>query len=184
MQNRRQLLGNAAALGLGLSTITHALTASARVSTPEGFHHQDWFHPTSFDLRKDLKSAEKNKKNMVLLWEQKGCVYCRKMHSLVFTRKDIVDLINQHFLVVQMDMRGTREFIGLDGVNASEAEIARNYLVNSTPTTMFLDESGDITFKAPGYVPPPYFKAVYRYVIEHAYEDQPFLTWIKTQKIS
>ncbi len=159
-------------------------SALAKTQALEGIHHQDWFFETTFDLRKDLKNAEKNNKNLVLLWEQIGCVYCAKMHANVFTKADIVELINQSFEVVQMDMRGSRKFVGLDGIETTEAEIARNLVVNATPTTMFLDINGDITFRAPGYVKPKFFKAIYIYVREKAYEKQTIFEWIKTHKFS
>lgn len=187
MQNRRQVLKKTLAM-----TITSGLayfgfsnnSALAKTQVIDGIHHQDWFFETTFDLRKDLKNAEKNNKNLVLLWEQIGCVYCAQMHANVFTKADIVELINQSFEVVQMDMRGSRKFIGLDGIEATEAEIARNLVVNATPTTMFLDVNGDITFRAPGYVKPKFFKAIYIYVREKAYEKQTIFEWIKTHKFS
>ena len=185
MKNRRQIIQNALIVSLAAGFGFFGKPASlafAETQTPEGFHHQDWFQETTFDLRKDLANAEKNNKNLVLLWEQIGCVYCAKMHANVFTKADIVKLINENFEVVQMDMRGSRKFIGLNGIAATEAEIARIYVVNATPTTMFLDHSGDITFRAPGYLKPIFFKAVYQYVIDKAYEKTPFLQWIKTHK--
>ena len=187
MKNRRQIIQNALVLSFSAGFGFFGKSTSpalAEVQTPEGFHHQDWFYKTTFDLRKDLANAGKNNKNLVLLWEQVGCVYCAKMHANVFTKTDIVELINQNFAVIQMDMRGSRKFIGLDGIEATEAEIARNLVVNATPTTMFLDVKGDITFRAPGYVKPKFFKAIYIYVREKAYEKQTIFEWIKTHKFS
>jgi len=171
----------AAALGLSVSAFAKISPALATAPTPEGLHHQDWFYPTSFDLRKDLKAAEELNKNLVLVWEQLGCPYCKKMHELVFSREDIVKLINENFLVVQMDLRGDREFIDAEGDAMSETKLARNYFVNATPTTLFLDDFGDTTFKAPGYLPPDYFKEAYQYVIDGAFADIRFIPWLKTR---
>ncbi len=187
MHNRRQFLKNTVAMAIttGMAYLGFSSSlALARTQALEGIHHQDWFSETTFDLRKDVTNAEKNNKNLVLLWEQVGCVYCAKMHANVFTKADIVELINQNFEVVQMDMRGSRKFIGLDGIEATEADIARNLVVNATPTTMFLDANGKITFRAPGYVKPKFFKAIYIYVREKAYEKQTIFEWLKTHKFS
>ena len=183
MNNRRQVLENLFAIGLGLATTSLVRPTWAKTTLPEGFHHQDWFYKSSFDLRKDQHAAQKDNKELVLLWEQIGCTYCRQMHELVFTRPDIVELINQNFNVVQMDLWGSREFTALNGETMDEAQLARNYYVNTTPTTQFFNAAGEVTFQAPGYVPPPAFKAVYKYVIEQAYNEEPFLQWIKTQKL-
>ena len=187
MQNRRQVLKKTLAMTIAGGLASTGISTNSAMAKPqalEGIHNQDWFQQTTYDLRKDLANAEKNKKKLVLLWEQIGCVYCAKMHATVFTKPDIVELINNDFEVVQMDMRGSRKFIGLDGIEATEAEIARNYLVNATPTTMFFDENGDIVFRAPGYVKPKFFKAIYVYVREKAYEKQTIFEWIKTYKFS
>ncbi len=183
MKNRRQILQNGLAIGAGLALAGLPNAQAATQKLPSDFHHQDWFFKTSFDLRQDMKTAANNGKELVLLWEQSGCHYCRQMHRAVFTRKDIVELITSKFEVIQMDLRGNRQFTGLDGRTQSEAEIATGYLVNATPTTLFFDEDGDITFRAPGYVPPPIFKGVYQYVIEKAYGDQDFFAWVKTQNL-
>ncbi len=181
MQNRRQILGKAAALGLSVAALAKVPDASARFVSPEGLHHQDWYYPTSFDLREDLKVAQERNKELVLVWEQLGCVYCQKMHELVYSRPDIVKLINDNFLFVQMDLRGERMFIDAEGESLSESQIAKNYVVNATPTTLFLDDFGDMNFKAPGYLPPKYFKELYQYVIDGAYADTPFIPWLKAR---
>ncbi len=187
MLDRRQILNKsltiALAGGLGLVSFSSKRVA-AKSQVLEGIHHQNWFQETSFDLQKDLANAKKSNKNLVLLWEQIGCIYCAKMHANVFTRPDIVELITDNFHVVQMDMRGKRKFVGLDGREATESQIANAMIVNATPTTMFLDHEGDITFRAPGYVKPKFFKAIYQYVIEKAYEDQTIFEWLKTHKFS
>lgn len=184
MQNRRQVLANAIALGLGLASFSEISATSAKYTVPEGLHHQDWLHVTSFDLRQDLITAARQQKELILLWEQKGCIYCKKMHKLVFSRPDIVKLLTDNFLVVQMDLTGGRKFTGFDGVETTEAKLARKLRVNATPTTLFLDINGKTNFKAPGYIPPIYFKALYRYVIEKAYRDMEFIPWLKTQTFS
>ena len=183
MQNRRQILKNAGGLGFGLAAILRAPSVFSQPTTIDGFHQQDWFHETSFDLQKDIETAENNNKTLTLLWEQKGCHYCEKMHKTVFQREDIVELIKNEFLVVQMDYWGEREFRNFDGEMITEAEMARNYFVRGTPTTMFFDDIGDVLFRMPGYGEPPVFKAAFRYVHERAYIGQSFTKWIKTQNL-
>ncbi len=183
MLNRRELIGKTVSTGLALSASSLANLAFARSTTPEGFRRQDWFHASSFDLRQDLRFAGDAKKRLVLLWEQKGCPYCRKMHEIVFQRRDIVELIRSNFVVVQMDLWGSRAFIDLFGETKTEEKLARNFFVRATPTTLFFDESGDAVFSMPGYADPPIFKGVYQYALERAYKNEGLMSWLKKQSL-
>ncbi len=104
-------------IGLCLAAISIATPAQARYDAPKGYHHQDWFMPTTFDLRKDQEAAKKSGKMLVLLWEQRGCVYCKQTHEIAFQYEEIVELAKANFYVVQMGMRGDRSFIGLSDVS-------------------------------------------------------------------
>ncbi len=187
MRNRRKFLAGAFGTGLGLGlglavlplTLPLATPALARYDAPEGFHHQDWFQPTSFDLRKDQEAAKKSGKMLVLLWEQLGCTYCKQMHEIAFQYDEIVDLAKANFHIVQMDMRGGREFIGFDGEKKTEAKIAKANRVTFTPTTQFLGEDAKEAYRMPGYANPPGFKAVYEYVIGKGYAHDTFREWVK-----
>ena len=179
MQNRREFLIKAGRSVLSAAVLTTASPGLARDQTPEGFAYQDWFQATTFDLRADLEAAENSKKMLVLLWEQRGCYYCKQMHEVAFARKDIVDLIVANFHVVQMDLRGQREFIDLEGQKMSEARIANGNFVNATPTTQFIDDIGSEVFRIPGYAEPKLFKAAYQYVVEGAYNRGSFQKWVE-----
>ena len=177
--SRRQFVVGAAAVGLAGGGLAAPTSASARIAAPEGFHHQDWFEVTTFDLRQDHQRAVEQNKFLVLIWEQIGCIYCRQMHEIAFKQDDIVALAKANFYVVQMDMRGDREFTDLNGQTMSEAKMARALSVTTTPTTLFFDQMGEPVFRMPGYAAPPLFKAVYRYVAERGYLDASLRDWVR-----
>lgn len=183
MLDRREFIAGTAATGLALSSLSMAHAALARSATPEGFHRQDWFHVSSFDLRQDLQFASDAKKRLVLLWEQKGCPYCRKMHEVVFRRGDIVELIRSNFVVIQMDLWGSRNFVDLFGETKTEEQLARSYFVRATPTTLFFEESGEVVFSMPGYAEPPVFKGVYQFALQRAYKNEGLMSWLKKQEL-
>lgn len=185
MPNRRQFISSAAIAGLGLvtaafvSALPFARPALAGYEPPEGFHHQDWFQTPTFDLRKDLMAANESGKMLVLLWEQKGCEYCKAMHEIAFSYDEITDLAKANFYVVQMDMRGKREFLDFNGNKKTEAAIAKASRVTFTPTTQFLETDGSEEYRMPGYAKPPVFLAVYQYVLEKGYRRLSFRDWVK-----
>jgi thioredoxin-related protein len=179
MPNRRKFLTHAFGAGLGLASIPLASSAFANYTPPETFHHQDWFKASTFDLREDQKAATKEGKMLVLLWEQKGCTYCKQMHEVAFQYGEIVNLAKNNFYFIQMDLRGDRMFVDFKGEKKSEAEIAKALRVTFTPTTQFLNDDSKEAFRMPGYADPPIFKAVYEYVIEKGYEKDTFKDWVK-----
>lgn len=183
MRNRRKFLTGAFGAGLGLTALPLTLPwvspALANYDAPHGFHHQDWFQATTFDLRKDQEAAKKSGKMLTLLWEQIGCTYCKQMHEIAFQYDEITDLAKANFYIVQMDMRGGREFIDLGGEKKTEAKIARANRVTFTPTTQFLGPDAKEAYRMPGYANPPVFKAVYEYVIEKGYTRLTFRDWVK-----
>jgi len=175
MQNRRQILKTAAFGAIGLATIVHSRSALAY--SPSGLQHQNWFHDTSFDLASDQEMADKDGKILAILWERKGCGYCRKLHEIVFQQPDIVELIREKFLVVQMNLLGDRRFRGFDGETVGENQMARTFKVRGTPSTLFFDGIGKEVFRMPGYGPPPVSKGVFQYVHEKGYKGQSFPQW-------
>ncbi|MYG51452.1 MAG: thioredoxin, partial [Rhodospirillaceae bacterium] len=50
----------------------------------DGLYHQDWFLQSFLDLKEDLQEAADAGKRLVILWEQKGCPYCKELHHVNF----------------------------------------------------------------------------------------------------
>ena len=179
MLDRRQLLLKAALFGLGAAGMARIPAANASTQSPDGLLHQDWFHKTSFDLKKDSAAATKADKSLVLVWEQRGCHYCQKMHEFVFQDPEFEDYAKDRFLIIQMNLWGEREFKDFYDQTLTEEKLARNLLVRGTPNVLFFDDVNDVTFRIPGYADPPIFKSVFRYVHEKGYNGMNFQNWFE-----
>ena len=59
----------------------------------DGLHKQSWMRDTFKDLREDLDEANLEGKRLVLMFEQRGCVYCSKMHKDVYSREKVSNYI-------------------------------------------------------------------------------------------
>ena len=66
------------------------LNFQAHASTlgDDGLHKADWMHETFKDLNEDLADATAQGKRLLLIVEQRGCIYCSKMHKEVFSLVD------------------------------------------------------------------------------------------------
>ncbi len=159
-----------------------AASPAARAATGEsGLPTQSWFAESSADLRGDLALAAKDGKILAVVWEQRGCYYCKQMHEVNFQIDEIVDYVRANFHLQQLNLRGEREIVGFDGEARSEAGLARKYAVTGTPSIQFFDGGGRELFRMPGYATPAVFLAVFEYVMEKGYRDLSFRDWFKAK---
>ncbi len=184
--SRRQLmLGAAAATVLGAG----AARASDPILTDGGLYKQPWFLESFLDLSEDLDDAAKAGKRFAVMWELKGCPYCKETHFVNFARPEISDYIKANFEVLQLNIIGSRIVTDFDGAKLSEKEMAAKYGVRFTPTFQFFAERAaglkDLVpqkrevARAPGYLRPEDFIAMFRYVREKAYRDKSFRDYVK-----
>lgn len=110
----------------------------------DGLHKADWMRDTFKDLREDLAEANDEGKRLLLIFEQRGCVYCTKMHEEVFPEPRVHDYLTENYFVVQLNLHGDIEVTDFDGDILSEKDMARKWRTLFTPTMMFLPpEVGD-----------------------------------------
>lgn len=107
----------------------------------DGLHKQPWFTNTFRDVAEDIELATAEGKRLVMIFEQRGCIYCQRLHETVFSDPQVADYIQEHFVVVQYNMFGDEEVIDLDGSELTEKTAARTWGVVFTPTVMFLPET-------------------------------------------
>ncbi len=117
-----------------------ALPAGAVEMGDDGLHKTPWMRDTFKDLREDLAEANAEGKRLVLFFEQRGCIYCTKMHTEVFPDPGLTRLIEDGFFVVQLNLHGDTEVTDFDGEVLSEKNMARKWNILFTPTILFLPE--------------------------------------------
>jgi thioredoxin-related protein len=150
----------------------------------DGLYHEPWFLQSFLDLREDLDSAAAGGKRLAILWELRGCPYCRETHLVNFADADITTYIRDNFEILQLNLIGSRKVMDFDRQELSEKELAQKYGIRFTPTFQFFPPSSDSieakeamareVARAPGYLKPPHFLAMFRFVRERAYERGSF----------
>jgi len=103
----------------------------------DGLHKAPWMRDTFKDLREDLEEANAEGKRLMLMVEQRGCIYCKKMHEEVYPIPEIAAFIEENFFVVQINMFGDVEVTDFDGETLPEKEMVRKWGALFTPNTMF-----------------------------------------------
>lgn len=118
-----------------------ALPVHAAELGDDGLHKPTWLRDSFKDLREDLTEANADGKRLLVIWEQRGCIYCTKMHEEVFPDPEIDALIRDNYFVVQMNLFGDVEVTDFDGTALPEKDMARRWGIVFTPTLMFFPEA-------------------------------------------
>ncbi|MAW86310.1 MAG: thioredoxin [Phyllobacteriaceae bacterium] len=147
----------------------------------DGLHKQAWFANTFRDVAEDMEAAAADGKRLAIVFEQRGCIYCRAMHEKILSDPEVSDYIKANYMVVQYNMFGDTEVTDLDGEELSEKNAARKWGFVFTPTIVFLPEEvpeGETTVaKAavaimPGAFGKLTFLNMFRWVREKGYEGE------------
>ena len=106
----------------------------------DGLPKTEWMRETFKDLREDLEEANAEGKRLLLLLEQRGCIYCDKMFNEVFPHEEIDQMIKDNYFVVQINLHGSTEITDFDGETLTEAKMARKWGMLFTPTMIFMSK--------------------------------------------
>lgn len=117
-----------------------ALPLAAAEMGDDGLHKTPWMRDTFKDLSEDLAEANAEGKRLMLMFEQRGCVYCTKMHEETFPQPDVSSYIEDNYFVVQLNLHGDVEVTDFDGETLPEKQMARKWGILFTPTIMFLPQ--------------------------------------------
>lgn len=181
------------AVVVGLVISSSALADNHLLPMPDigedGMHEQSWFHESFLDLGEDLGEAKANGKRLVIIWEQRGCPYCKRMHEVNLRIPRIVNSIKDNFVVIQLNLWGDREVTDFDGEVLKEKDLANKWGVLFTPTSIFYPETvekiGGKTgrdaevLRIPGYFKPFHFYFLFKYARTNGYEQEPnFQRWL------
>jgi thioredoxin-related protein len=172
-------------LHLAAATLAGVLAAAAPAAELDdsGLHRAPWIEETFLDLREDLAEAEAQGRRLAIMIEQRGCIYCTRMHEEVWPVEDIEAMLAEDFFVLRLNMFGDVEVTDLDGVAMAEKDMVRRWGVLFTPTVLFLPETapeGDTAAEAAVATMPGAFgewtaRNMLAWVLERGYEqDESF----------
>src|SRR6185312_8375782 len=119
MLTRRTLLTGAVAASGAMAL---APAGAEPILTDDGLYKEPWFLESFLDLADDLEGAGKEGKRFVVMWELKGCPYCKDTHLVNFARPEIADYIKSNYKVLQLNIIGSRKVSDFDGAEITEKD--------------------------------------------------------------
>ncbi|MEP0943352.1 MAG: thioredoxin family protein [Rhizobiaceae bacterium] len=117
------------------------LSANSAEMGDDGLHKQEWFATTFKDIGEDMEAAADEGKRLAIVFEQRGCIYCRRLHEKVLSDPKVSNYIKENFMVVQYNLYGDEEVTDLDGEALSEKQAAKKWRILFTPTVLFMPEA-------------------------------------------
>ena len=189
MLSRRLFLSGAVALA---ATPSAGRSARAEaILTEDGLYRQPWFLESFLELADDLNAATEKSKRFAVMWELKGCPYCKDTHLINFARPDIESYVKERFDILQLNIIGDREVTDFDGEKLPEKRLALKYGLRGTPSFQFFPErAAGLAAKPPrerevlrmqGYLKPGDFKRMFVFVAERAYKRGGFRDYLRRQ---
>ena len=184
---RRKLIVGAAA-----SAAFAGMPARAEPTlTGDGLYREPWFLQSFLNLAEDLDTAQSAGKRFAIMWELKGCPYCKETHFVNFAQAKIADYVKANFEITQLNIIGSLKVTDFDGTEMREKDLAAKYGVRYTPTFQFFGEGAARLKTLPpkerevartqGYLRPEDFLASFRFVRDKAYEKGSFRDFLKAQ---
>lgn len=149
----------------------------------DGLHKAAWMRDTFKDLSEDLDEATSEGKRLMVMIEQRGCIYCKKMHEEVFVLPRIAQYIEENYFVVQINMFGDVEVTDFDGTTLPEKDMVKRWGALFTPNIYFFPEEVAENATAaqaavanmPGAFGPGTTLSMLRWVVEERYGgEEPF----------
>ncbi len=195
MINRRQFGKSVLAVGawvFGGAALSRSGAASEGQGPQlgdDGLYRQSWFLDSFLNLPEDLQEAASQGKRLAIIWEQRGCPYCKELHLVNLARPEISNYIKKHFAMLQLNIWGAREVTDFDGQTLRERQLAFKWHINFTPTIQFFPPTLPANGRAPGmelevarmpgYFKPFHFITMFEFVHEDAYERLSFQRYLQ-----
>ena len=104
----------------------------------DGLHKPAWFRETFKDLQEDAAEAASEGKRLLVIVEQRGCLYCRDMHEQTFSDPRVKAMLEENYFPVQINLHGTIEVTDTDGKTLTEKDATRKWGILFTPTMIVM----------------------------------------------
>lgn len=179
MLSRRQVLIGTALAAPGAGALP---LAAGTALGDDGLYKQEWFLQSFLEFGPDLEEAAAAGKRFAVMWELRGCPYCRDTHLINLADPDVAGYIRERFAILQLNLVGDLAVTDFDGAALAEKDLAARYGVRYTPTIQFFPERADGLGAVPprerevlrlvGYHAPDRFRRSFAYVAERAYEHE------------
>jgi thioredoxin-related protein len=136
-----------------------ALIAYVWLGCPECLRAADKLNFQDYETA--LQNGKDSQRPLLVFFTTPWCYQCKEMKRKIFQNKDIVSILNERFLLVEVDI-------------SQERKLKEDFRIIYVPTSLFLDIHGRPIIDLKGYIPTDRFRKLMRYVSEGHYKTTAF----------
>ncbi|MDC9727067.1 MAG: thioredoxin fold domain-containing protein [Candidatus Thioglobus sp.] len=140
-----------------------------------------WFKSSFLELADDVDEAKDNNRHVMLFFHLDECSYCDHMVK-DFNQQPLKALIQKHFDVIAINIRGDKEVAINEEESLTEKELAAKVGVQYTPTVVFLNQKNQQVARTNGYRSPAKFTQTLGFVSSKAYENSTLAQYVESLK--
>lgn len=124
-----------------------------------------------YELDSALTLAKEKNKHIFIDFKTGWCGYCKKMDRDVFSKQEIISILNNDFIPVKVDGDSQNE-LEIDGYKITEQNLAKHsFKVTGYPTFAWLTPDGQKITAISGYRPVDYMKQALTFIKEYKYDS-------------
>jgi len=133
----------------------------------------EWFKPTFWDLRDDIKDANRAGKIGIMIdASEENCTYCIAFIEQSLDNPAIQKRFRKNFDALGLEVIGDTQITDVDGKVYSVKNFLTKYKAYVTPTLIFFGKDGKLLLKITGYYSPEKFSQVLDYFESGQYQKQ------------
>lgn len=157
--------------------------AQGRFSGGEFYELPDSFELSFLEMKTELAEASQTGRSLLLFMHMNECAYCARLIKENFHQGDNFAMLQQHFAVIGLNIKGDRHVRWFDDKTYSEKQLAETLKTKYTPTLLFLNSRGNIVYRQTGYRSPQSFAMTLKYIAARAYTGKTLSEFVEQQRV-
>ena len=125
-----------------------------------------------------LSAQEKKRKKIFIDTYTDWCHWCKVMDQKTFSDPDVAAYLNKEYYSVKLDAESD-EKVKYKGKEMSYRQLAATFGVSAYPTTVYLDEVGDLLTTKSGYVEADDMGVILHYLATDSYKTYTYEQYLK-----
>jgi len=128
-----------------------------------------------------LRQAQAQGKKVFLYFGRYGCGWCDKTNKETFSDPELRALYSKNYVLVYVDAESGERLQLPSGERITEMELGARLNVFATPVFVYLEPTGEVILRAPGYKTVQDFRDFDRYVQGGHYREKGIMEFLKEQ---
>ena len=128
-----------------------------------------------------LQQAQQQNKHIFVYFGRHGCGFCDKTNKESFSDPELKRRYINNYILVYVDAESGNRLTLPSGERITEGELGASLNVFATPIFLYLDQQGEVLFRAPGYKTVKDFTDFDNYIQSGQYKTMSINEFISTQ---